>query len=50
MSPDPVPNLLAPIAIAVPSAVYLVPAGRFPGLVVMGAVGLHASGRFLRGR
>jgi hypothetical protein len=45
-----VPNLLAPIAIAVPQAVYLVPAGRFPGLVVTGAAGLHASGRFLGGR
>jgi len=45
-----VPNLLAPIAIAVPQAVYLVPAGRFPGLVVVSAAGLHGSGRFLRDR
>jgi hypothetical protein len=52
-----VPNLLAPLAIAVPQAVYVIPAGRFPGLAVMGAagvslagVGLHPSGRFLRGR
>jgi hypothetical protein len=35
-----VPNLLAPLALAEPRAVYLVPAGRFPGLAVLGASGV----------
>ena len=39
-----VPNLLAPVSLAVPQAVYLIPAGRFPGLVVMGAAGVKLAG------
>jgi hypothetical protein len=34
-----VPNLLSPLALAAPPAAWLIPAGRFPGLVVCGIAG-----------